>query len=122
MNKVSGQYTVTQYRLTIAFAISDSGEAVGFATIAGDTTFHAVLWKRVGEVTDLGVVGDDEGSYATAINSEGQVAGSSSLADGNSRPFLWNNGTTYDLNALIPAGSALYVEFVEPVKLKLPQP
>lgn len=100
---------------TGAFAISESGQAVGFATLAGDTTFHAVLWKRVGEITDLGVVGDDEGSYATAINSEGQVAGSSSSADGNSRAFLWDKGSTYDLNALIPAGSALYVQFVEAI-------
>jgi probable HAF family extracellular repeat protein len=39
-----------------AFAINDKGEIAGWSTVAGDTTVHAVLWRK-GNVIDLGTFG-----------------------------------------------------------------
>jgi probable HAF family extracellular repeat protein len=98
---------------TGAFVINDDGQAVGFATFPGETTFHATLWKQVGRLTDLGAVGSDLCSYATGINAGGQVVGGSiSDCNGdNTRAFLWENGSIFDLNTLIPPGSAVYLQF-----------
>ena len=91
---------------TGAIAVNEKGEAVGFAA-------HAALWKKVGEMIDLGTVGNDPCSFAQGINDEGQVVGDSSPSDcvnyNTSRGFLWENGSIADLNTLIPANSALYV-------------
>ena len=96
---------------TGAFAVNDSGQAVGFAYLPGDTLFHAALWRHVGELTDLGVVGNDACSYASAINAYGQLVGNSNVCEGNgnSRAFLWEDGSLFDLNTLIPPGSSLYL-------------
>ena len=96
---------------TGAFALNDEGQAAGYAYFAGDTLFHAALWKHVGNMTDLGSLGSDSCSYATGINADGQVVGGS-LPDCNgdkSRAFLWEDGSIFDLNALIPPGSPLYL-------------
>ena len=47
-----------------AFAMNDYAETVGFATLPGEVLFHAALWKHVGKIVDLGVVGNDQCSYA----------------------------------------------------------
>jgi probable HAF family extracellular repeat protein len=99
---------------TGALVINDAGEAAGFAYLAGDTYVHAALWTGVGQITDLGVIGTDACSTANDINVRGQVVGDSiSLANcpnlEPSRAFLWEDGTILDLNALIPAGSPLYL-------------
>jgi probable HAF family extracellular repeat protein len=95
---------------TGAFVVNDKGQAVGFANLSGDIVFHATLWRRVGEMTDLGTLGTDQCSYATGINNRGQVVGGSisDCSDGF-RAFLWEQGTIFDLNALIPPGSSLYL-------------
>ena len=98
---------------TGAFVINDMGQAVGFAYLPGNATFHATLWRHAGEMTDLGVVDNDQCSYATGINAEGQVVGGS-ISDCNSdntRAFLWEDGAIIDLNTLIPSGSALHLQF-----------
>jgi probable HAF family extracellular repeat protein len=91
---------------TGAIAINEKGEVVGFAQ-------HAVLWKHVGELIDLGTVGSDPCSFAQGINDEDQVVGDSSPSDcvnyDTSRGFLWENGSIADLNTLIPPNSPLYV-------------
>jgi probable HAF family extracellular repeat protein len=99
---------------TAAFVLNDKGEAVGNAYFPGEVIFHATLWRHVGEMIDLGAVGNDPCSYATGINAKGQVVGGSiSTCDpegGTFRAFLWEDGSILDLNALIPSGSALYLE------------
>jgi probable HAF family extracellular repeat protein len=106
---------------TGAFAISDAGEAVGFGTLAQGATvpFHATLWKHIGKITDLGVIGSDQCSYAAGINAWGQVVGSSISSCTSEEPtfraFLWEDGMMFDLNNLIPAGSPLYLQNVQTI-------
>jgi probable HAF family extracellular repeat protein len=97
------------------FAINDTGEAVGFATLPGDTIGHAVLWKHVGDMVDLGGVGTDQCSFATSINAATQVVGTSGDCVSTSRVFLWEDGSIFDLNALIPPGSPLSLQFTETI-------
>jgi probable HAF family extracellular repeat protein len=104
---------------TGAFAISQAGKAVGFGYLAGNANFHATLWRRIGKITDLGVIGDDQCSYAAAINTNEEVVGSSIPtcdSDPTSfRAFLWEKGTMFDLNNLVPSGSSLYLQYVETI-------
>jgi probable HAF family extracellular repeat protein len=95
---------------TGAFVVNDDGQAVGYANLSGDTLFHATLWRRVGKMIDLGTLGTDQCSYATGINNLGQIVGGSisDCSDGF-RAFLWEQGSIFDLNALIPPGSPLYL-------------
>jgi probable HAF family extracellular repeat protein len=91
---------------TGAIAINEKGEAVGYAA-------HAALWKKVGELIDLGTVGNDPCSFAQGVNDEEQVVGDSSPGDcvhyDTSRGFLWEHGSIVDLNTVIPPNSPLYI-------------
>ena len=100
---------------TGAFVLNDAGEVAGFGCVKGNFFFHATFWSKDGQITDLGTVGSDPCSSAKAINDKGQVVGDSiSLSNCQttldaSRAFLWEDGAIFDLNALIPAGSPLYL-------------
>lgn len=98
---------------TGAFAINEQGKVAGFGYLSGNNTFHATLWKNVKSITDLGVVGGDSCSYAAAINANLQVVGGSSPTcefDDAARAFLWEDGSLFDLNSLVPPASALYLQ------------
>jgi probable HAF family extracellular repeat protein len=80
--------------------INDAGQAVGSSNTAIVTQLgpmpHAVLWQN-GTATDLGVVPGQQDSGASAINSLGQIVGSSGTMDPDtyeitSRAFLYENG------------------------------
>ena len=89
----------------LAYNISESGEVVGASDTP--TSRHGYLWSH-GVMTDLGSLGRT--SSAIAINSRGQITGSSRIDDtiGNNRAFLWENGgPLVDLNTLIPPHSSL---------------
>lgn len=94
-------------------AINEAGEVAGFGYLAGNAAFHAAMWKQVGKITDLGVVGSDPCSYASAINARGQVVGSSMPSCDtdpiNFRAVLWEDGSIFDLNTLIPPNSPIYL-------------
>jgi len=97
-----------------AFAINDRGEAVG----AGGTPTgnQAVLWRHVGKPTYLGNLDGDCYTSAAAINATEQIGGGSvpcNKGDDSLRAFLWEDGSMFDLNALIPPDSALYLQFVQ---------
>ena len=89
-----------------AKALSDSGEVVGGAEFPGPI-FDAYLWRK-GVARDLGAVDDDCFSEAFAINSRDQIVGQSlSCVSNFFRPFLWENGSIVDLNALAGPNSSL---------------
>jgi probable HAF family extracellular repeat protein len=91
-----------------ALDISDSGLSVGTADRA-DGTHHGFVWQD-GVMTDVGVVPGDLCSNGRASNSRGQVIGTSTDCMGNVKHmFLWENGSIYDLTALILPGSDLQV-------------
>src|SRR5207247_3774481 len=71
-----------------------------------DDKNRAFLWEE-DELTNLGVLPDGgDSSYATDINSAGQVVGLvEGYGDDGRVAFLWQNGTMIDLNTLIPADS-----------------
>jgi len=74
---------------SVANAINDSGEIVGFSWLPGYVT-HAVSWSN-GAITDLGVLATGDHSLASAISSNGEIAG----VDGNnsgSWAVTWQNG------------------------------
>jgi probable HAF family extracellular repeat protein len=100
-----------------ATVLNEQGQAAGIAFLAGNTRYHATLWTHIGALTDLGIIGNDPCSYAAAINAGGQVVGGSSSDCGETwRAFLWEDGgPMVDLNTLIPAGSALYLQLTNAI-------
>jgi len=92
--------------LWLASGINDAGQIVGGASFPG-RDFDAAVWQN-GALTDLGTLEGDCYSFADAIDSRGQIVGSSYPCDGGiARAFLWQNGFISDLNELIPADSSL---------------
>ena len=98
-----------------ATSINNAGEAVGGAWTSGNQAFHAVLWKN-GKSHDLGVLPGYKHSLAFSINSKSQIVGcltndlnKGCICDFNvcSHGFLWENGRIFDLNKLVPRGSAI---------------
>jgi len=69
-----------------AYGVNSAGQIVGVSYVDGQA--HGAVWSSQG-VTDLGA-----GSYATAINASGEVAG------GNGEAFVYNNGATQELGVL----------------------
>jgi probable HAF family extracellular repeat protein len=106
-----------------AEGINQTGHVAGFATLAGELLFHATLWRRVGEITDLGVLDQDLCSFASSINSKTQIVGASQAGtpdngctfDNTTRAFLWENGSIFDLNALIPSGASLHLQWAQDI-------
>jgi probable HAF family extracellular repeat protein len=94
-----------------AYAISDHGQIVGFVTSPDGTTIVASLWQNGarGAVTNLGILPGDGAAFATGINNRGQVVGSTFNSAGWSRGFLWQDGMSTDLNALISRDSNLFI-------------
>jgi probable HAF family extracellular repeat protein len=91
-----------------ATAINNRGDIAGTSDVSGDTAMHAAFWKR-GKITDLGTLPGDLSSQAFGINQKDQIVGVSCDASGNCRAVLWENGSIYDLNTLIPSSSNLYL-------------
>jgi probable HAF family extracellular repeat protein len=105
-----------------AAAINDQGEAVGFAYLSNDAVhgpFHAALWNHIGSLTDLGTLGDYPCSFAVSINAKVQIVGvlisDCTLTNPSFRAFLWEHGSMFDLNTLIPSGSPLYLQSAETI-------
>ncbi len=76
--------------------IDDSGRIVGASCTPQVNMPHATLWQD-GAIIDLGVAPGMEDSGATAINSVGQIVGTSGFMDKEtyeitSRAFLYENG------------------------------
>jgi probable HAF family extracellular repeat protein len=99
---------------SFAFGINGSGEVVGNAAVAfanGSYLYHAFLYR--GEnMLDLGTLPGDLYSNASAINDQGDIAGSSvPTADSLGRAMLYTNAKKYDLNDLdVASPLAQYVQ------------
>lgn len=96
----------------IAYAINDLGQAAGATGNCGPfnaieqnnlTPVHAVLWRN-GNAINLGSLGGDgmfAGIYASGLNNEGQVVGTSdTTGDASFHAFLWQHGRLTDLETL----------------------
>src|SRR5579884_2056781 len=89
-------------------AINNAGQVVGFANLPNSGTgFNPVgfIWSRGHKIQQLGPLPGNSNSWAWGINSKGQVVGQSFGPGG--RAFLYQDGTMYDLNALVLPGSPL---------------
>ncbi|HEY2119930.1 MAG TPA: hypothetical protein VGH37_12145 [Candidatus Acidoferrum sp.] len=78
-----------------AFAINDLGQVVGAVSVPEGT--HAFLWTDSGGMQDLGTLpGGGAYSYASGINLEGTIAGTSAFTqpfDGNTHAFVWTKSS-----------------------------
>jgi len=76
-----------------AYDINENNDVVGYSESAAGN--HAVIWAGTGEVTDLHTLMAAEGwvlTSATAINDNGDIAGTGTL-NGMPHGFLLSNGT-----------------------------
>jgi probable HAF family extracellular repeat protein len=83
-----------------ATEVNEKGEAVGWA-IANQGGYRAVLW-RDGKAIDLGDLGG--GSRGRDVNNASQVVGEA-IGHGPTEGILWDNGTLYRLEDLVPGGT-----------------
>lgn len=78
---------------------------------------HTFQWKN-GVRTDLGVLPGGASSAANWIGGSGLIAGLSGGSGdcvANFRAVLWEDGSIFDLNALIASGASLYLQCVETI-------
>jgi probable HAF family extracellular repeat protein len=86
----------------VAFGINNRGHVVGQSGVPDGINFHAFLWTKNDGMKDLGTLPGDVQSWAETINSKEQAVGTSFDANGNMHPYIWQDGVTTNLNALIP--------------------
>ncbi len=83
--------------VTDATAINDAGQIAGYSN-NNQGSPHAFLYSN-GTITDIGAAFGEARSWATAINSTGQVVGGSSVG-----AFLYSNGSMSILGNFTPSG------------------
>ncbi|HTV96535.1 MAG TPA: hypothetical protein VME42_11035 [Steroidobacteraceae bacterium] len=102
--------------------INSRAEVVGFADVKNDVT-NGVLtpyplplgffWSASTGTIQIDPLPGDQYAIAYALNDEGIVVGQSFGGPEGSRAFIWHHGKAYDLNTLLPPGSALYLIYAE---------
>ena len=93
----------------IAYAINNHSQVVGQA-VNSEGTALAAIWQNQAVAALGGLPPGDVASFATSINDQGQVVGSSfSSRSYWSHGLLWQNGMMIDLNTVFPASSGLFV-------------
>jgi probable HAF family extracellular repeat protein len=91
-----------------AYWMNENGAVVGRADVPGDSgNHHAVMWKD-GAMADLGVPEGQPCSTAYSINVKRQVLIDTGVCGVGGGPVcLWENGTLYDLQTLVPRASGI---------------
>ncbi len=97
--------------------VNDAGEVVGLAGIPAPcppgsliSQMQHAFWWRNGVMTDLGAPAQAPSSEADFINSKSQIVGISWPCDFSFfSAILWENGSMFDLNSLIPHGSPFFL-------------
>jgi len=86
---------------SVANAVNDAGQVVGWSQTAGNTAQHAFVWTSTEGMVDLGTLGGTN-SWASALNSSGQVVGTSLIAGSTVlHAFAWTaSDRMVDLGAL----------------------
>ncbi len=87
-----------------AWDINNTGVIVGWSRARASQPMQAFRWED-GEALLLGTLGGDE-SQAFGINASGSIVGGAEIANGQMRPFVWQDGTMTDLGDLSEAGGA----------------
>jgi probable HAF family extracellular repeat protein len=94
---------------SVANAINDAGDVVGYSTNTLGPAYHPTLWTQ-GSISDLGGLptGDNSG-WAWGINNAGQIVGQSTSSSGAPHATLWTTkGDVTDLGTLGGTGSIAY--------------
>jgi probable HAF family extracellular repeat protein len=87
-----------------ANAINDAGDIVGAAKTENSITVPFIRHAGIEALTNLGTLGGSYGT-ATSVSSNALVAGTSEMADGTSRAFVWSSsGGMINLGSLAVNG------------------
>jgi probable HAF family extracellular repeat protein len=90
---------------SLAQALNDNGEIVGYSYLAGDTSYRAFMYSG-GVMVDLGTLGGNF-SMATGINESGQVVGTSSISNGQFHAFIYQAGTMTNITSAYESATGL---------------
>jgi probable HAF family extracellular repeat protein len=92
-----------------AVKINDQGQIVGYSEMSDKRTTHAFLYQE-GVMKDLGsLAGPQYASYATDINTNGDVIGYSGSTAGVTHAFIYSGGVMTDLNLSISNGCTVVI-------------
>ena len=90
--------------------VNEECHVVGVASLPGDASSHAVLWRE-SEFVDLKTLAGDGCSQPSFIDSRDRIVGVSAPCDfSTQRAFLWEDGEIVDLDMLIPADSGIQLK------------
>lgn len=90
-----------------AQGLNDANKVVGHIESSSGNSAYAYIYAN-GHLDKLDVLGASY-SQATRINNRDQVVGSYGQDYADQKPFLYDGGTSYDLNTLLVPGSGLTV-------------
>jgi probable HAF family extracellular repeat protein len=97
-----------------ANGINNSGQIVGYSTIATSADSYRAFLYSQGVMTNLETLGGDQ-SQAFGINASGQVVGNSMTAGNVAHAFLYWSGSMFDLNSLLPANSGWVLQWASAI-------